>query len=267
MNAVKSAIYSGQITHQRHVEKSHKFNYKIFMLYLDIDEMAQGAYSFISRRKFSFVSFRPEDYLKSEEGSTLRERVTKVIKSRFDCDFRGSIRLLAHARCFGFTMNPLAMYYLFDEYNVLKYMIGEITNTPWEERHCYAFKIENNAPRMHDFKFKKDFHVSPFLPMNMDYEWSLSPPESRLRISIWNRQEGKNQFEAHLALHQHEMNRRNLYIHLIKYPWITMKVLLGIYWNAFLLFCIRRVTFYSHPKNSVSVEIQSMPKANGGPIP
>jgi len=98
------------------------------------------------------------------------------------------------------------------------------------------------------FDFRKDFHVSPFLPMDMDYTWMLNAPEKNLTVGIWNKVAGRLDFEAHLQLTRGVLSRSNLLKSVVKMPLVTWKIWLGIYINAAILYAIKRVTFYSHPK-------------------
>ena len=162
--------------------------------------------------------------------------------------FIGKVFILTHPRWFGFIVNPLTMYYCFDPADKLTHMIGEITNTPWKERHTYVLSPQNYDENIHTFRFKKAFHVSPFLPMEMDYTWKMSNPAGRISVDIWNHVEGRLDFEAHLALSEEPLTSVHLLTHWLKDPWITLKTLFGIYWHAGLLYFVKKVHFYSHPK-------------------
>jgi DUF1365 family protein len=148
-------------------------------------------------------------------------------------------------------MNPLSLYYCYDTAGSLVFVVGEITNTPWGERHCYVFSISaQDGQRADTFELAKEFHVSPFLPMNMQYTWRFTKPGNRLAVGIWNHKEGRLDFEAHMTLERARLNRFNMMINVIKMPLMTWKIWFGIYINAGILYAIKRVTFYSHPKKN-----------------
>ena len=156
---------------------------------------------------------------------------------------------MAQPRHFGFVINPLALYYCYDATQNLQYIVGEITNTPWGERYCYVFDMRKKSPaKPHKFSFKKEFHVSPFLPMAMDYTWLLSAPGDGLRVDIWNKTGERLDFEAHLDLSRRDFSLSGLYGNMLLMPFMTWRIWLGIYINAGVLYALKQVTFYNHPR-------------------
>ena len=247
---IRSKILSGTIFHCRHVDKAHSFKYKIFMLLLNLDELSilEKKFWFMGFEKARPISFWRKDYLPGIQSLSLKEAVKKLVFDKTGTNISGSIFILTHPRWFGFILNPLTLYYCLDSENKLSHVVCEITNTPWNERHCYVLTVENSGDNINTFQFEKAFHVSPFLPMKMDYTWKISNLTSDVTVDIWNHVGGRLDFEAHLALAQEALSGRNLLFHWARDPWITVKTIWGIYWNAGILYFIKRVKFYSHPK-------------------
>lgn len=246
----QSKIYAGSVSHRRRVAKSHEFSYRLFMLYLDLDELPSLASRVPGFRleRWAPLSVYRRDYLPSSQEPQLKDAVIQRIKKETGQDFIGKIFLLTHPRWFGFVINPLSIYYCFDRDGFLKHVVGEITNTPWNERHCYVMSPQNEQESVHKFHFRKTFHVSPFLPMDMNYTWHVSEPGSQLSVDIWSRTEERLDFEAHLTMRAYPLTKMHLLKHWIQHPWITVKVLAGIYWNAGILYFVKKVPFYDHPK-------------------
>jgi uncharacterized protein len=246
-----NAIYSGKVRHARYVDAKHEFQYAMHCLWLSVSEVDQPTYRWplIGRGLFGMVTLRAGDYLAGRCELTLKQRIQAEIKEKTDSDWDGDAYLLAQPRYFGFVMNPLALYYCFTSSGQLAYIVGEITNTPWGERHCYVFKMGQGPQRgPESFVLSKEFHVSPFLPMQMEYTWRLSEPGRYLSVGIWNRVKGRLDFEAHMTLERSPLTFYNMMIKLIKMPLMTWKIWFGIYLNAGILYAVKRVTFYSHPK-------------------
>jgi DUF1365 family protein len=117
-----------------------------------------------------------------------------------------AVRRLMHLRYVGYCMNPVSFYYCFSESgDRLEAIVAEITNTPWKERHQYVLAVGAGG-RLKRFDFDKEFHVSPFLPMDMMYRWCFSELQERLIVNMQNfRHEGQI-CDATLALTQEPLS-------------------------------------------------------------
>ena len=248
---IRNGIYSGVVKHQRYVDARHAFEFQIYMLWLRVSEVDHPSHGWpmITRGRFGLISLLASDYMAHRPEASLAGRLEAEIFQKLGQRWKGEAFLLAQPRHLGFVMNPLALYYCYGSDEKLEFVVGEITNTPWAERHCYVFDMrQSEDARPVKFNFKKDFHVSPFLPMDMDYTWMLNAPAENLTVNIWNKVGERLDFEAHLNLLRAGLTRVNLLMSLVKMPLVTWKIWLGIYINAAILYAIKRVTFYSHPK-------------------
>jgi DUF1365 family protein len=157
--------------------------------------------------------------------------------------------MLTHLRYFGHIFNPVTFYYVFDSAGEkAETIVANITNTPWGERHSYVLDARDNVGTGQDkhFRFAKSFHVSPFLDMDMEYDWRFSEPGDVLRVQMINWRQGTRLFAANLDLKRRELDGGSLARMLLCYPPITLKAVAGIYWQALRL-CIKGATFYPHP--------------------
>jgi hypothetical protein len=147
-------------------------------------------------------------------------------------------------------MNPIACYYCFnDDESRLEYVVAEVNNTPWDERHSYVLPGPEAGAWLKT-SFDKTFHVSPFNPMAMRYHWRSNTPSKRLVLHMENTAEGEKVFDATLTLSGKPMTSASMSRLLIRYPFMTAKVALAIYWQALRLY-FKRVPVYTHPKNKV----------------
>jgi len=245
-----SAVYEGVVRHRRHAPHPHAFEYRMAQLYLDLDEVEQV---FARRWLWSgthpnLAEFRRSDYLGPPDvplAEAVRRRVAQATGWR-PC---GPIRLLTHLRYAGMVFNPVSFYYCFaEDGETLQAVLGEITNTPWKERHAYVMPIESaqiHGRALH-WTFAKSFHVSPFMPMDCEYDWRFTVPGDDLLVHMNVMREGQRAFDATLNLQRRPLTGGSLARVLWRYPLMTAQVVGAIHWQALRLW-LKRTPVHGHP--------------------
>jgi uncharacterized protein len=236
----------------------HEFRYRIFLMYLDLSELAQlfdGRW-FWSATRPALAWFKREDHL-GDPSKSLDSEVRALVEKETGRRPGGRITLLTHLRYFGYCMNPVSFYYCWNENaQDLETIVAEVHNTPWNERHCYVLdaRTARNGDGRAQFEFKKAFHVSPFMPMEQDYAWKFSTPGETLNVHMESYESGQKLFDASMHLNAEPITAWSLARVLIGYPFMTGRVILAIYWQALQLWR-KRTPFYNHPKHRVPREI------------
>jgi DUF1365 family protein len=260
---MQSCIYEGWVHHKRSSPIEHSFRNRIFLMYLDLDELDQvfSRHWFWSARKPALARFRRKDHL-GDANQPLAESIRELVVESGRRRPTGSIRLLTHLRYFGYVMNPVSFYYCLDHDNRrVETVVAEVNNTPWGEQHCYVLDPDQFDDRSERRTLPKEFHVSPFLPMDMEYRWRLSEPNSVLKVNLENQRAGETFLQVSMSMKRREISASSLSRALILYPLMTYRVVASIYWQAFR-FWMKRCPFYAHPKKIAKLESKAKTSPN-----
>ena len=251
---MESAVYKGKVHHERVHPKRHAFDYTMGLFWLKLSELdelaAQSNYFAID--KFAPHCFRFSDYFVHEEINNTQD-LTNAVKSKMtelgaSASLEGEFFFLGQLRSMGIFFSPVNFY--FHRHSVSEkydYMLAEVSNTPWNQRHYYLVDLASQKDT------KKAFHVSPFNPIDMTYKWQVAQPGETLNLALSCYQENRH-FTASLAMKKQEIDAKLLRNLTLRMPSTTLFSLMGIYWQALKLF-IKRTPVYGHP-GSVQSHVQ-----------
>lgn len=259
-----SAIYQGWLRHRRFAPKAHAFRYRLFMMYLDLaelDSVFSGRWLWSATRP-AWARFRRADHVGDPE-IPLDQAVRDLVEQHTGKRPGGPIRLLTHLRYLGYGFSPVNFYYCHDEAgSKVETIVAEVNNTPWGEQHCYVLdeSLDQGKPGFPRYRFDKAFHVSPFMPMDIGYDWQFSAPDTQLHVHM-ALQRGEKIFDATMHLQRRPITGFELAKVLILFPVMTMQVIFSIHWQALRLW-LKRVPVHTHQTKATPLtENISKPKA------
>lgn len=256
---MESCIYEGRVRHTRTEPVLHRFRYRVFMMYLDLEELPRVFRNrwFWSASRAALARFRRSDHLGPEEQS-LSDSVRDLVESETGSRPAGPIRLLTNLSYFGYCFNPVSFYYCFEEDGrSLSTIVAEVDNTPWGERDTYVMSAEQNIGKKSAWRFQpeKKMHVSPFIPMDTEYDWCFTVPSERTSVHMANSKAGIRFFDAAITMRRSEISGSSLARVLVAFPFMTFKVIAAIYWQALRLF-LKRVPLHAHPDKKKTMVVQ-----------
>lgn len=244
---MNSSLCQGWVSHKRLSPRPHAFRYRVGMFYLDLNEQQQllNLCHWLGRSRLAPLCWRETDYLPAltRQGKPLAEAARQLVGQAIGQVPEGAVHLLTQPRCWGLSFNPVSTYFCHDQQGQLVAVLLEVRNTPWRERFHYVLPVEGDLAQ--PFSVAKAFHVSPFMPLDMEYRLRFVLDAQRVRIHMENWRAGYKVFEADLALLRQPLDRAGLQRHILTFPWMSLRTLTGIYWQALRLL-LKRTPVHDH---------------------
>ncbi|MEP7352231.1 MAG: DUF1365 domain-containing protein [Acidobacteriota bacterium] len=249
---MESALYFGTLRHRRFRPVPHEFHYNLFMAFLDIDRIPEvmSRSLFSSYNRTNWASFQQRDHF-GDPRQSLRQRLMEDAAAQGITLPTGPIFLLTHLRYLGYNFNPISLFYCFDSKGTVTAILAEVNST-FGERHNYWLSSANQMEAHNSLRFKcpKAMHVSPFLGMDLSYDFALTPPNDHLVAHMSTIDDATATdgalFDATLTLERRPWTAPELRRGLLRHPWMTAKVIGAIHWQALRLYR-KGVPVYSHP--------------------
>ncbi len=236
-----SAIYRGEVMHQRLRPMRHRLRYSMFTLLLDLDELPalDRGLRWFSIGRFNLFSFRPADHGdgQAQDAAALKAQMEAHL-IRAGLPVGGRLQLLTMPRLLGYAFNPLSVWFCHAPDGDLQAIIYEVNNT-FGQRHSYLAEVapDQRRARTVQQRCNKQLYVSPFLGMDLHYRFRIDPPREQLSlgISVHDNQDGTPVLNARHDARRAPLTDGGLLRLLVSYPLLTLKVIVGIHWEALKL--------------------------------
>ena len=218
------------------------------MMWVDLNniEALNGVHKQLGTTGFKALKFKQYDYLKglaNTDNNPIVERAHGQLAALGVTEKFSHVYMLGQLRCLGIYFSPVNFYFFGHDDNQFSYMVAEVSNTPWNERHYYLVPLQKKV------NFKKVFSVSPFMNLDMNYHWTVRQKQDNILIRIENKRDDELLFDASLRLQRQTLSCEQMSKLLKRFPAMTWSIFKGIYYQAFKLF-VKKVPFLGHSGRS-----------------
>ena len=230
---ITNTLYECRINHTRISPKKHSFNYRVFMLAIDLDAFPK--IPFLSKNRFNLFSIANRDHINTDPQKSTRQNLTDwLAKNGTQIPPEARIILLTFPRVLGYSFNPVSFYYIHGKSGDPITAVTEVTNT---YREMKLFPLgEPTSKGTYDRTVAKDFYVSPFSDPNDTFRFRIGLPAEKWNVSINNLTAGKPTLLSSIVGEQRPLTASRLAWYALKYPFLSLGIIFGIHFQALLLF-------------------------------
>ncbi|MGA1540163.1 MAG: DUF1365 domain-containing protein [Chthoniobacterales bacterium] len=243
---MNSCFYECDVFHRRLRPKQHEFLYRVFYFYLDLGELDEASRKLriFSVNGANIYSLRDKDHFQyGEKVRPIADNVREFLE-RSGCPLEsvGAIRMLCFPRMLGYTFNPVSIFFCFRPDGSPHASVVQVGNT-FRELKPYLVPRANDGKCDFEVRVPKEYYVSPFSPVDLEFHFRFHLPDERLRVFIDDYDAEGKVLVSTLTGQRREMTLANLAKFTAKFPFITLKVIWLIHWQAFRLW-LKGVPFY-----------------------
>lgn len=211
------ALVEGRVAHTRRTPLRHRFTNHVYQWLVDLDDLPA-----MRRPLRSFSRFYAADHI-GDPTLSIRHNIERFCAAQ-GTDITGRrILMLANARVFGHTFDPLSVFWVIADDGTLKCLVAEVHNT-YGERHAYLLTPDAEGRAQAD----KAFYVSPFFTVDGGYDLQFKLGPAHVSTSVILRQGGSAVFSATFSGEPKPATARRLTKLLVKLPLLTHRISLLI---------------------------------------
>lgn len=251
---MNSCLYKATVMHHRLAPKKHRFHYKVFLFYIDLDELEllKRKLFLFSHNRFNMFSFRDQEHLQlpidaPDTGKSTKAHLLDYLKQNGVDSPVEKIMCLTNLNILGYNFNPVSFYFVFGANHQPLCSVAEVSNT-FREMKPYFLGTENLYGQKFHLNTTKYFYVSPFFDHDANFDFNLHVPGETLNIRIDTFNKEERVFISTLTGVKKALSNGTLLWYSIRFPFLTLRIMTLIHWNALLLW-FRKIPY--HKKNDL----------------
>lgn len=241
--------------HRRVRPRRHKLSYRVCSALFDLDELPalDREISGFGYNRAAPVSFHDRDHGPGED-RPLKPWIEGLLSAAELKPDGGPVKLLCYPRVFGYAFNPISVYFCFKRSGELLAIVHQVNNT-FHQRHSYVIPVSPTNDGVIVQRCAKKMYVSPFIAMDMTYDFRIRPPADEVTIAITDSDQDGPLLHASFHGERRPLSRLSALRLLAQFPFLTIKVIAGIHWEALKLWLkgIPLVTRPAPPNDPVSL--------------
>jgi len=252
--ALNSSLYRCLVMHNRLQPKPHRFNYNVFMFYIDLDEIdtLHKKLFLLSHNKFNFFNFKDSEHLQlpannPDHTKGIKQHIIDYLQQNGFSYNGGRIMLLTNLSVLGYNFNPVSFYFVYNSMNEIDCCIAEVSNTFREMKPYFLGKQLLQDGKFH-LNTTKYFYVSPFIDHDTNFDFNIAIPGEKLNIRIDDYKNGNRFFISTLTGEKKALTNKNLLLYSLRFPFITIRIMALIHWHALLLW-LKKIPYHTKTAN------------------
>jgi uncharacterized protein len=234
---VPAALYFGKVMHARLKPMGHRFSYRVMSLLIDLGRLDQADRQspLFGVNRAALYSFHEADHGERDGSSLQGYALLRAAEHGIDLA-GGKVLVLCYPRLFGYTFNPLSVYFCYAADNALALLIYEVRNT-FGDIHAYVLPVRESEISEAGVRQVQDklFYVSPFVAMAMRYHFRILPPGNEVKLRILETDHEGPLLAATFAGHRRPLTSATLLRAFVSLPLVTVKIIAAIHWEALRL--------------------------------
>lgn len=230
-------LFEGKVMHKRISPRVNLFTYGIYYVSLPLSSLEKAECGrWFSLNRAGINSFYNKDH-GPRDGSNLLLWIRKILREQNASDINGEVVLVTMPRTFGYVFNPVSFWLCYDDNNILKAVLCEVSNT-FGEFHNYLCMHSDHREILpgDDFYSDKIFHVSPFLKREGRYTFRFTSVQGGFGARIdFEEIPGEKKLITTLNGRLVDWEKARLRALSVRYPLVSLRAIILIHWQAIKL--------------------------------